>query len=350
MTDLNSGGPSPVHALVQQRDQLRTWIAKLDEVAQGAPSRVAERIRQDYGDRLARVTAELGEHREEIGRNLESMRAELRDAEERHTQASESLEEARLRNLIGELGDDEWGSQRERLEGELSAAEEETRRIGGEVERLSALAGEVTGDAGDTRTAFASAAEDPADDAPAGDAPVAPQDDTPAEDESTVWMNEISLDEPTSPDPVAPPAAEEASAAAWDPFANEFGGAPETPQSDVGGGDLPWLDTPDRAADAWAPASTEDDGLEFLNDLGAPAPGSASTSDLAEDDLAFLEELDRAISGSPAASRPATPPAPSTPAGDSPATGSSGGPLLCKECGAINEPHSWYCEICGSEL
>jgi uncharacterized OB-fold protein len=25
-------------------------------------------------------------------------------------------------------------------------------------------------------------------------------------------------------------------------------------------------------------------------------------------------------------------------------------PLLCKECGAINEPHSWYCEICGSEL
>ncbi|HLL82220.1 MAG TPA: hypothetical protein VK420_06200, partial [Longimicrobium sp.] len=68
MTDLNSGAPSPVHALVQQRDQLRTWIAKLDEVAQGAPSRVAERIRQDYGDRLARVTAELGEHREEIGR------------------------------------------------------------------------------------------------------------------------------------------------------------------------------------------------------------------------------------------------------------------------------------------
>jgi ribosomal protein L40E len=24
--------------------------------------------------------------------------------------------------------------------------------------------------------------------------------------------------------------------------------------------------------------------------------------------------------------------------------------LLCKECGAINEPQAWYCEICGSEL
>jgi predicted secreted protein len=369
MTDLNSaaGDPSPVHALVQQRDQLRAWIAKLDEVAQGAPSRVAERIRQDYGDRLARVTAELGEHREEIGRNLESMRAELRDAEERHTQASEALEEAQLRNLIGELSDDEWGSQRERLEGELSAAEEETRRIGGEVERLSALAGEVAGDAADTETAFASAAEEPTDEVPVSDAAAdeGPADDAPAPepvalrdddatDESSGWLNEINLDEPASAplDPPAAAAAEEASGASWDPFGNEFGGASETPQSDVGGGDLPWLETPDRAADAWTPASTEDDGLEFLNDLGSSAPESASTSDLAEDDLAFLEELDRAISGSPAASRSATPPpAPSTPsAGDSPATGSSGGPLLCKECGAINEPHSWYCEICGSEL
>lgn len=355
MTDLNSAGaPSPVHALVQQRDQLRTWIAKLDEVSQGAPSRVAERIRQDYGDRLARVTTELGEHREEIGRNLDSMRAELRDAEERHAQASETLEEMRLRNLIGELDDASWDTQRERLESEVSAAESETRRIGGEVERLAALAGEVAGDGTDTGTAFASAAEEPGDGAPSAE-PVAAQDDTAATDESTEWLNEISLDPPSSPAPLDPPAAaaaEEASAASWDPFGNEFGGAPETPRSDVGGGDLPWLDTPDRAADAWTPAAAEDDGLEFLNDLGASAPESASTSDLAEDDLAFLEELDRAISGSPATGRPATPPpAASTPAaGESPAPGSSGGPLLCKECGAINEPHSWYCEICGSEL
>lgn len=355
MTDSNSaaGGPSPVHALVQQRDQLRTWIAKLDEVAQGAPTRVAERIRQDYGDRLARVTAELGEHRDEIGRNLESMRAELHDAEERHTQASEALEEMRLRHLIGELDDASWGTQRERLESELSAAESETRRIGGEVERLSVLAGEVGRDATDTGTAFASAAEEPGDDAGAPP-PAEPQDDR-AETHDTGWLNEISLDPPASPAPLDPPAAaaaEEASAATWDPFGNEFGGAPETPQSDVGGGDLPWLETPDRAADAWTPGTTEDDGLEFLNDLGTSTPETPSTSDLAEDDLAFLEELDRAISGSPGTSRPDTPPpASSTPApAAAPAPGSSGGPLLCKECGAINEPHSWYCEICGSEL
>ncbi|HEX8452139.1 MAG TPA: hypothetical protein VF647_08585 [Longimicrobium sp.] len=351
MTDLNSAGaPSPVHDLVRQRDQLRAWIAKLDEVSQGAPSRVAERIRQDYGDRLARVTADLGQHREEIGRNLESMRAELRAAEERHTQASEALEEARLRNLIGELDGASWDAQRERLESEVSAAESESRRIGVEVERLSALAGDVGGDTTDARTAFASAAEEPADRAPTAE-PAASQAATESV-EGTGWGHEISLDEPSAPAQPDPSAAEEASAASWDPFVSEFGGAPATPRSDVGGGDVPWLDSPERTEEAWTPAAPGDDGLEFLNDLGASAPESASKSDLAEDDLAFLEELDRAISGSPATSRPATPPpAPGTPAArHSPAPGSSGGPLLCKECGAINEPHSWYCEICGSEL
>lgn len=302
MTDLNSN--SPVHALVQQREQLRGWIARLDEVGTGAPPRVAERIRRDYGERLERVTAALGEHREEIGRSLEAMRAELREAEERETLAGEAREEMRIRHLIGELGDAEWETQRGRLDVEVASAEAETRRLNAEVERLAALSTEVSGESTSVATAFASAAEEPTEEAPRSPAA-----------------------EP------APPAADE-----WVPF----GGAAETTQEAEG--DLPWLETPERAADSWSPGASGGDGLEFLNDLGAPA--TPPPSDLAEDDLAFLEELDRAISGAPTPSRPATPPA-----GDAaPAPGTSGGPLLCKECGAINEPHSWYCEICGSEL
>ena len=361
MTDLNSAADpaSPVHTLIQQREQLRGWIAKLDEVAGGAPSRVAERIRQDYADRMARVTAELGEHREEIGRSLESMRAELREAEDRHTHASEAMEEMRLRHLIGELGADEWDTQRVRLEDEVATAENETRRIRGEVERLAALSADVSGDdtpAGDADTAFASAAEQPVEVIAPAEEEVGPplaflEEAAAADDDTdTAWLDEISLPGADTP-PAAPPAAEADSAANWDPFGNEFGGAAETPQADVGSGDLPWLETPDRPADAWTPASSEGDGLEFLNDLGTAAPETPATGDLAEDDLAFLEELDRAISASPTANRPATPPAPSAPAGgDAAPKGINGGPLLCKECGAINEPHSWYCEICGSEL
>jgi hypothetical protein len=370
MTDPNTAAESPVHALIQQREQLRTWIAKLDEVAAGAPTRVAERIRQDYSDRLARVTTELGGHRDEIGRSLDSMRAQLAQAEERESHASDALEEMRLRHLIGELPADEWDTQRVRLEGELEGVRDEAARVRAEVERLAGLAAEVAGDgvpAPAEAHAFESVAEDPA--AGAADAPeedddaqgepiafldtTAPADD--AGEDTSSWLNDISLDEPEAPradaplDPPAAAAAEEASSATWDPFGNEFGGEPETPQSDTG--DLPWLETPAKSEDAWT-TSTEGDGLEFLNDLGSPTPEApASGGDLAEDDLAFLEELDRAISGAPAASRPSTPPPPTPPAAAEGAKpGTSGGPLLCKECGAINEPHSWYCEICGSEL
>ncbi len=333
MTDLNAD--SPVHALVQQREQLRGWIAKLDEVSGGASTRVAERIRQDYGERLERVTSALGEHREEIGRSLDAMRLELHEAEERHALAGDALEEMRLRHLIGELGDTEWETQRGRLDVEVASAEAEMRRLNGEVDRLAALATEVSGDSASTETAFASAAEEPADEPVAEAAPAAAE---PAADEEVDgWLNEISLD----PAPAAPPAAER-SADEWDPFT----GVADPKQE--GETDLPWLETPEPAAEPWSPSASEGDGLEFLNDLGTTPPATPATSDLAEDDLAFLEELDRAISGSPAASRPATPPASS---GDAaPAAGTSGGPLLCKECGAINEPHSWYCEICGSEL
>jgi hypothetical protein len=337
MTDLNSD--SPVHALVQQREQLRGWIARLDEVGTGAPARVAERIRQDYTERLERVTAALGEHREEIGRGLEAMRAELREAEERHTLAGEALEEMRLRHLIGELGDVEWDTQRGRLEVEVDSAETEMRRLNAEVERLAALSAEVSGESSSVETAFASAAEEPAEEEEA--APLAFIEEAPAEEDSAGMLNEVSLPSAATPPPLpADNAADE-----WDPFGDGFGGAPETkPDAES---DLPWLETPDRAAaEPWSPSASEGDGLEFLNDLGTGAPASPPPGDLAEDDLAFLEELDRAISGAPTPSRPATPPA-----GDAaPAAGTSGGPLLCKECGAINEPHSWYCEICGSEL
>jgi hypothetical protein len=71
-----------------------------------------------------------------------------------------------------------------------------------------------------------------------------------------------------------------------------------------------------------------------------PAPDEETTAD----DLAFLEELDRAIAGS------TTPPPRAAEDPDRTLDADRAGMLLCKECGAINEPGGWYCEVCGSEL
>jgi hypothetical protein len=165
----------------------------------------------------------------------------------------------------------------------------------------------------------------------------------------------VSPESPAPADePPAAAAAEAAGADDWDPFGAEFGPPQETADVDEG---LPWLEGIDEAANAWtppAPAVEEDAGLDFLRDIEESArTPEPPTGDLGADDLAFLEELDRAIGAPPASigggATPA-PPAAVPPPATAPGAPGRAEPLLCKECGAINEPHSWYCEICGSEL
>ncbi|HYW08692.1 MAG TPA: hypothetical protein VE913_17150, partial [Longimicrobium sp.] len=272
-------------------------------------------------------------HREEIDRTLDALRGELASAEERRNQAEETLEEARLRGMIGELSADEWEAQRGPLEAEVAAADGVVASARGEVERLSALATEISAEPAPV-VAQPAAREPESFAAPTGAPMEEPGGETPVESEWNPVMPPL--------DPPAVAAVEEESAAMWDPFGNEFGGAPATPHVDAG--DLPWLDPAQQTDAGWSPTDSGD-GLEFLNDLEkSPQPEQPAADDLAKDDLAFLEELDRAISGSPAA----TPPPPAGESNARPKLG--GGPLLCKECGALNEPHSWYCEICGSEL
>jgi hypothetical protein len=415
MTPRNAAGPqagSDVEELIRQREQLRGWIAKLDEVGTGAPSRVAERVRADYQERLTRVTEELGAHREEIERDLEAVRGELSAAEERRAQAAEALEEQRLRHLIGELGEAAWEETRPRLESEVGAADDELARARGEVERLSGLAAEIAGPepaaaeleaepeigdgygtgaepglaggfapeaglgsaAGDEYEPvieLAGHAEGGAGETAAAGAPAAEAGtgvEVPSGEDLAAWISEVEA-EAGFAEAGSAPAAGAPVDDGWDPLANEFGSAPASPQTQPGDAadELPWLDAGRSGGGAGWPAAPAQGGdeLAFLKDLEedvAPAEAPAS-GELEADDLAFLEELDRAISGgaqrsaaSPPAAEPAAPAAEFTggsgdgfsPAG-APAR-KSGEALLCKECGAINEPQAWYCEICGSEL
>lgn len=367
-----------VHELVRQRDQLRAWIAKLDEVQSAAPSRVTERVRADYQDRLRRVTDDLSAHGEEIRRGLDEVRGQLAQAEERRTHAADALEETRLRHLIGELDEGAWNQARQPLEAKAGAAEQAVEHARAEVERLSTLAGEIdagarqeapepappaaAGDSGDGGGVAQAEAPAPSAHEPAEGAARADEEDGgPVSGEDlAAWITEVEA-EATTTTPAPPPApSDETTAEGWDPFANEFGGGQASPATQPGDAEpeLPWLDALEQST----PAAADDD-LAFLDNLDTPAPAAeeAPAGDLAEDDLAFLEELDRAISGG--AARPAAP-APSLGGDFSGGSGDAMGPapaegegqrkqgeaLLCKECGAINEPQAWYCEICGSEL
>jgi hypothetical protein len=377
MSESNAVGHATVQELVHQREQLRGWIARLDEVGSQAAGHVAQRVRGDYETRLREVTEALSSHGEEIERDRAAAGTAVADAEARRAQAGDRLEEQRLRHLIGELPGEAWEQARPDLEGELSAAEDALVGARAELERLETLAAEVGA------AAAAPAPEQPSDPEPlrheadavapdaaeAGDTAESRERDARAAEAAEADAWEPQMDEAESaPEPAAeapPPAADDASADEWDPFGGEYGADAAATSGDAAD-ELPWLDDLEAGTKEWdgtAAAGTADeagdDGLEFLKSVREDdtqpeppaAPSADAGADLGDDDLAFLEELDRAISSSPA---PATPPAAQpSPEGTSPSTGGKGvkaEPLLCKECGAINEPHAWYCEICGSEL
>jgi hypothetical protein len=103
---------------------------------------------------------------------------------------------------------------------------------------------------------------------------------------------------------------------------------------------LPWLDPGAENGD-----EARDGELAFLELPADPEEEAAAEPSAVEGegDLAFLEELDRAIAASigrdPGEATQETPAAESGPA-----------TVACRECGSANDAQAWYCEICGSEL
>lgn len=355
-----------VYDLIRQREQLTGWIARLDEVGGQASTRAAERIRADYAERLRRVNESLTAHQGEIAADLERFRGALAQAEDRRLAVADEMDEVSLRHLIGELDEAAWNAARPGLEARVRAEEDAVEAARAEVERLEALAADIArvgATAAAPSSAPAAAQPEPA----AAEAPASPFD----RDATADFEPELPDDLPTTDDIAAPAAAEttfEAPPAAgvrkaadaasvdeWDPFGSEFGAEPRQGDAEE---DLPWLEGIDQAASGGAgggwtpPAAGADEGLDFLREIEESTRPAAEppAADLGADDLAFLEELDRAIGGPSSAGRGGS----RTPPPATPAAAASGAaraePLLCKECGAINEPHSWYCEICGSEL
>jgi hypothetical protein len=378
-----------VHDLIRQREQLTGWIARLDEVGGQASTRAAERIRADYVARLRRVNESLSAHRGEIEADLERFRGALAQAEELRLSAADEMDEASLRHLIGELDESAWNAARPDLEARVREADDAVAQAREEVERLETLAADIAS-AEHAAAALAEAPASPAEPEPAAAAaewePALEGEPAPAEPPASAFDREATADfEPDLPDDArtvddvpapaaaaettfeAPPpadvrdAADAVSADEWDPFGNEFGAEPKPGDAEE---DLPWLEGIDQSsapvgdAAGWTPPPAgSDEGLDFLREIEESTRPAAepAAADLGADDLAFLEELDRAIGSGPAGSgRASKSPPPAQPAAPPPAAAAGSGaraePLLCKECGAINEPHSWYCEICGSEL
>jgi hypothetical protein len=134
-------------ALIDRHAAVLGWLARLEQSRPHVSDHVAARVRDDYRARLRDVEAELAPHLDALREMRAALGPELDAAAELHAAAAEMLDEARLRYLAGELGEDEWLERAPALEADAREMYEEKQRIAARAGALHALVTRLDGSA-----------------------------------------------------------------------------------------------------------------------------------------------------------------------------------------------------------
>lgn len=357
-----------VDQLLKDRERYESWLKRLEAQKAEASSRAYERVRGDYQQRLEDVLRRLKGHSESIKGKLTDLAQRAASLEKEHTGRSEELDEARLRHLVGEYGDDkDWQELEQRLLGALHETEAQIDEVRGEVRRLEEIV--VVVERPPEKPAKPPEVEKPleAEKAPEPErveqwldtAPV----EEPEEPEQVVAVEERPVTSTLPPEviEIAEEVAEEApteeeapvESLALEPEVEEApAGEPPSPRPE------PEPARPPKREVAGAGTRGGDEGYLSLGELvledsdldgvlgepaGAqpetPAEPQAQEGGEVGDELAFLESLSLGA--------------------DEESEGfsfleqrGSGTPqtIICPHCSAANDPAEWYCTECGEEL
>jgi hypothetical protein len=338
-----------VQELLEQRSQIQRWLTNLDTVGTEANSRVIERVRIDYSDRLDAVIEELAEHLETIRADRDERQQQLEAATQRLQSVSEEMEEARLRHMIGEISDEAWRDRQPELGDSVTEAEADREDARAEVARLDELLRQIEEDQNAAAEATSTSTGEEA--GPADDA-AAPQTEFEEARAGSGTGDSEEADETDDSDDLvylSPESEVEKSMSDLDAE-----GAVDTPPADAPTVDVSFGDLdadPDRDSDSDSDSDLEIyrgplDPLAFLSDLPGTDEATVEQPSSEPDDFEFLKQLDRAIGGSDetASTEPAVNgeedleqfrPTPGT---------------KCPECGYTNDPEAWYCGVCGVDL
>jgi hypothetical protein len=264
---------SEVLDLLQRRATVQSWLVRLDEQRGSVSDRVLERVRADYERRLRDTLDSLASHRRAIQDELERATSRLVAAEEEHEDAVDQLEEARLRNLIGEIDDPAWEDREPVLDETVREARDREAEVRAETERLRDL------------------------------------------------LEQLDDREPGSgAEPIF----------ALEATATDLDSRPDVELGEEGEGDEFVAETPE-------PTSV----------ISAATPEPRGRVISREESDAFLQEIDRSLSGAPETQEPsaADEGTSETEEDTSPKPG-----LKCAECGYTNDLSAWFCGVCGADV
>ena len=316
MGDQKSHNITEIEGLLSVRQQITSWLDRLDAAGSQAPESVRTKVRADYRARLGQVVAQLTTHADLIATTLEGLRAQAKVFISSRLEEYEIRSEAELRHIVGEYTDDEWQLVELESSGKIEGFDQEVGRLSGEISRLEEVQSLIM--------------PAPARAAPAPGAPAAPErEEIHVTHGLDMEMPPMLDQEPLSSEqPALTLVRDQTPPATARPEAPRFVPRPGSPK--------PRESAPARAI----PFPQAPQQANQATQTGTPT-----------DELAFLRSvtLDSAPASARPASHPATP-APSPMEREDRASQTVARTLKCGECGSLNRPTEWYCERCGAEL
>ena len=309
-----------VRSLVAERQRFDEWLTALDARRAETPSRVFDRVREDYVVRRDVVMGQLREHvgalsilGDDVAKRLTAVEAELATLEDERV-------EAMLRTAVGEYDDQRWGVVQKDVETQMAVLGAQRDGLLMEVDEVRMLLS--IADSESPTTAVVAVAD----------------------------VVSIVEPEPLSRDDLVFLVTPEELPAIVDTDTGEYAGDQAgnhaRPQPPMFVDDV----TSDFSADIASYSAADGEailprnvgaGTEDTMAMFADTPEVADSGDVF-DDLAFLRSV---IEPTPPSAMAAVPSMPtSAPAKESPKT------LRCTECSTMNLPTEWYCERCGGEL
>lgn len=139
-----SKATAAIQRLLDERQQIQTWLHRLGMAADTTPEQVRKRVRADYERRLGEVMKELQTH----GTELEATQARLEDTRDglarQEKDAAERLAEAELRHTVGEYDEAQWRQVHADLVEALVKVREELKQADDEMTRLDEVMSLIT--------------------------------------------------------------------------------------------------------------------------------------------------------------------------------------------------------------
>ena len=121
----NDPTTAQISELLDERKKLEQWLTKLERAADKKKSGVADKVRQDYQQRLDEVTGELGQFGDGLREQRDTHAKALDKLREQEAERSEEMAEAELRHEVGEYDSSTWARKKSSINEKLASIQKD---------------------------------------------------------------------------------------------------------------------------------------------------------------------------------------------------------------------------------